>query len=143
MKCTVVIDPAAEEEVLIRAKQHSTLVEDIETLVRESDTDLIGYRDGEIAPLKLAEIYCFFAEGGKIYAQTVSEKWQVKQRLYALEAMLDHRFVKINQSCIVNVRHIKCFQSSFVGGLTVTLQNGYRDYVSRRQLKSVKERMGM
>ena len=29
------------------------------------------------------------------------------------------------------------------GSLTVVLKNGYRDYVSRRQLKAVKERMGL
>jgi acetyl esterase/lipase len=39
------------------------------------------------------------------------------------------------------IKHIKRFNTSVGGALTVTLQNGFRDYVSRRQLKSVKERL--
>ena len=52
-------------------------------------------------------------------------------------------FVKLNQSCIVNIKKIECFDASLGGALKVTLKNGYRDYVSRRQLKAVKERLGL
>ena len=52
-------------------------------------------------------------------------------------------FVRINQSCLGNVRRIARFDASIGGSLMVTFENGHRDYVSRRQLKTVKERMGM
>ena len=82
-------------------------------------------------------------EDGKVYALTESEKYRLKQRLYLLEEMLDVSFVKINKSCIANIRKIKKFDASFSGTLTVVFKNGYRDYVSRRNLKSVKERLGV
>ena len=141
MKCTVIIDPTAEEEILIRAHERSALVSEIEALASNQATDLIGYNDTEIAVLKPADVCCIFVEKGKVYAQTVSKKWQLKQRLYVLESLTDAEFIKINQSCLINVRHIKRFHTSVGGALTVTLQNGFRDYVSRRQLKSVKERL--
>ena len=52
-------------------------------------------------------------------------------------------FVKINQSCIVNVNKIERFDTSVSGTLKVSLKNGYTDYVSRRQLKPIKERIGI
>ena len=51
--------------------------------------------------------------------------------------------MKINQSCLVRVDKIKRFHSSIGGSLMVTLEGGYRDYISRRQLKIVKERIGI
>ena len=143
MKCTVKIDPNAEEEVVIHAHARSALVDEIEGLVRCHSIELIGYKEDKIAVLRPSEICCFCVEGGKIYAMTVCEKWQLKQRLYTVEAMLDAGFVKINQSCIVQLKHVVRFESSIAGALTVILKNGYRDYVSRRQLKIVKERMGL
>ena len=41
------------------------------------------------------------------------------------------------------IKKIKKFDTSVSGMLTVTFKNGYRDYVSRRNLKSVKERLGV
>jgi len=142
MKCTTVIDPDKEEAVWIYAHRRTDLVEEIERLVEGSATELIGYKGEEIALLKPADICCICVEDGKIYAQTVSEKWQLRQRLYVLEALLDRRFVKINQSCIANIKRINRFEASFAGALIVIFQNGYKDYVSRRQLKTVKERIG-
>ena len=52
-------------------------------------------------------------------------------------------FIKINQSCIANIRQIQRFDTSFSGTLRVIFKNGYTDYVSRRQLKAVKERLGL
>ena len=58
-----------------------------------------------------------------------------------IEEMLDESFVKINQSCLGNVKKIARFDASIGGSLMVTFRNAHRDYVSRRQLKTVKERM--
>ena len=66
----------------------------------------------------------------------------IKERLYTVENTVGDSFIKINQSCIVNIDKIERFEASFSGALTVVLKNGYKDYISRRQLKIVKERIG-
>ena len=71
------------------------------------------------------------------------EQLYLKQRLYQVEDNLDKDFIKINQSTIANIRMIERFSVSIGGSLQVIFKNGYKDYVSRRQLKSVKERMGI
>ena len=71
------------------------------------------------------------------------EKFQVKLRLYEIEDIVDENFIKINQSCIANIRQIEKVQATFSGSLSVVFKNGYTDYISRRNLKAVKERLGV
>ncbi len=144
MKCTVVIDTNREEEICIFAHKRTSLIEEIEQLAAADGISLIGYDEDKIAvPLKPSEIYCFTVQGNKMIADTENGTFAVRSRLYQLEDTLPHNFVKINQSCIANIRKIQRFDATLGGTLRVVFQNGYTDYVSRRQLKHVKERLGL
>ena len=143
MRCRTIVDKSREEEVLIYIHEKSVLSEEIESLVMGYSTELIGYGEHTAVKISRAEIICVVVEDSKVFAITQNEKLRLKQRLYVLEELLGDDFLKINQSCIVNVRMLKRFDASFAGGLSVTLKNGFKDYVSRRQLKTVKERIGI
>lgn len=142
MKCKVFIDKNHEEEVVIYSHQRNFLVEQIESLVNSQEIEITGYKEQEAVKLDLSEIFCFICEENKIYALTEKERFKIKLRLYQLEEKLPRNFVKLNQSCIGNVKKIQRFNASFGGSLSVEFKNGYKDYVSRRQLKIVKERFG-
>ena len=142
MKCKVFIDKNHEEEVVIYSHQRNSLVEEIESLVNSQEIEITGYKEQETVKLDLSEIFCFICEENKIYALTEKERFKIKLRLYQLEEKLPQNFVKLNQSCIGNVKKIQRFNASFGGSLSVEFKNGYKDYVSRRQLKIVKERFG-
>ncbi len=143
MKCRVFIDKTRDEEVIIYSHEKTKLVEDIENLVSESSFELFGFIEKEAVKINPADVYCFVAENNKIYALCEKEKFQLKQRLYQLEENLSENFIKINQSCIANIKKIKKFDTSFTGTLTVNFKNGYTDFVSRRNVKKVKERLGL
>ncbi|MBO5439629.1 MAG: LytTR family transcriptional regulator [Clostridia bacterium] len=143
MKYTLNLDKKREEEIIIFAHEKNELIESIEKLVQNDSVNLIGYKGQQIFKLDLKDIFCFTVEDSKIYAILEKEKLLVKQRLYSIEQMLDNGFVKINQSCIANIKKIDHFDASISGSLIVIFKNGYRDYVSRRQIKSVKERIGI
>ena len=143
MKITTFIDKDREEEVIVYLKDNSDLPDKIAKLLEPSPLPLIGYTDAEAVALDPDGIYCFTVEGGKVYALTERERFQLRERLYAIEEALGDDFVKINQSCLVNVKKIARFDASLGGSLLVKLKNGYGDYVSRRQLKTVKERIGL
>lgn len=142
MKCKVFIDKNHEEEVVIYSHQRNSLVEQIESLVNSQEIEITGYKEQETVKLDLSEIFCFICEENKIFALTEKERFKIKLRLYQLEEKLPRNFVKLNQSCIGNVKKIQKFKASFGGSLSVEFKNGYKDYVSRRQLKIVKERFG-
>lgn len=142
MKFTFIQDKNREEEVTVCAHEKTNLVRQIEQLVSEDSFRLVGYTEREAVPLNINDIFCFIVEDNRVFALTEKEKLQLKLRLYKIEERLPEGFVKINQSCIANIKRIKRFDASVSGTLTVIFQNGYKDYVSRRNLKNVKERLG-
>lgn len=143
MKCTLIITDDHEEEVVIYAREKTKLIEDIENLIRDNAFELIGYSGYEAVNLRTDEVVCFLVEEGKVYAITDKNRFRLKCRLYQLEETLPENFVKINQSCIANIKKIERFDTSVSGTLLIKFKNGYKDYVSRRQMKAVKERFGL
>ena len=141
MKYRIIIDPSIDEEITVYARERTDTLAKIEKLLSSERTELIGYKDDEIVPLNSKEIVCFFVEAGKVFACTEHNKYALKERLYTLEERFPD-FMKINQSCLVRVDKIKRFDTTIGGALTVVLEGGYKDYISRRQLKTVKERIG-
>ena len=143
MRCRIFIDKEHEEEILIYTHEKTPLVNRIEKLVSDDSFELIGYKDREAVRLDTAAVICFVAEDNKVFAMTESEKFSLRLRLYQIEENLSDNFVRINQSCIANINKIDRFDASISGTLMVRFKNGYRDFVSRRQVKNIKERFGL
>ena len=143
MKFTLIIDKDSEEELILRIKEKREIADKIEQLLKNVPTTLFGYDGIDTVPLSKSEIYAIFLEDSKLYAVTENKKYRLKMRLYEVEEIIGEGFVKINQSCIVRIDKIKKFEAAFSGALSVTLKNGYRDYISRRQVSAVKRAVGI
>lgn len=143
MKFRLIIDNKHEEEVVVYSHKETKLTDDIRRIVENEERELVGYIEREAYKLNLSEIYCFFAENNNLFAVTENGRFRVKFRLYQIEEMIGDDFIKINQSCIVSVKEIRKFDFSLSGMLKVELKSGFSDYVSRRNIKTVKERLGV
>lgn len=143
LKCEIIIDPLCEEKLVIYAKEKSVLVEEIKKLAEQSEAVLLGYKDSEIVKLNLIDVHCISVIKNKVYAFCDEEQYFLKERLYVLEERLPQSFVKINQSCLANIKKMERFDTSVSGTLKIHFKNGHTDYVSRRQLKVIKERLGI
>ena len=143
MKCYTYIENVEEEKVLIYANERTKLVDEIESLISSFDTNLTGSYNDEIIKIEINDVTCFVSENNKVFALINDKKYQIKQRLYQIEEMNLSSFIKINQSCLANKKKIKKFESTIGGSLKVVFKNGYIDYISRRELKKVKQRMGL
>ena len=143
MKCYTYIEDVDEEKILIYAKERTKLVDEIESLVISSDIDLTGIYNEEIVKININDVSCFISENNKVFALVNDKKYQIRRRLYQIEELNLNTFIKLNQSCIANKRKIKKFESTIGGSIKVIFKNGYIDYISRRELKNVKERMGL
>lgn len=143
MKCEIIIDSLCDERVVVYARTRNALVEEIEKLTQQSLTTLLGYKDSEIVKLNITDIHCISVISNKVYAILDGERYLLKERLYSLAEKLPDFFVKINQSCIANLNKIERFDASISGTLKLQFKNGYTDFVSRRQLKFIKERIGI
>jgi len=140
MNIKVVVDKDREEEILIYVHKRSELVDKIERLVRGQES-IIAKRDRVSYNIELSAVDCFTSDDNKVFARAGKEILEVDEKLYELEETLSESFIKINKSCIANIEKIKSFDASITGTLIVNFKNGYRDYVSRRRLKQVKERL--
>ncbi len=144
MKCYTYIEENHEEEVLIYAHERNQLVKDIENIVNTSQIEIKGLLGDEIIIINPVDVSCFISENNKVYALIGDKRYLIRYRLYQLEELeLNKNFIKINQSCFANIKRIKKFESTFTGAMRVIFSNGYIDYISRRELKNVKERMGL
>ena len=146
MKYTLHITDDRDEEIIVYARQKSALIDKIEKLVYLEGcrtTPLIGYLNNDIIEIKAEDVFCFFIEDKKLYASLKNGDALIKKRLYEIEEILGDDFVKINQSTLANMKRIERFSVSIGAALTVHFKNGRKDYVSRRQLKLVKERLGI
>jgi DNA-binding LytR/AlgR family response regulator len=132
-----------KEEIVAYAKDKNELINLIEKMCQNDSTKIIGYFDNIIKELNHNEIECFITVEDKVYAVTKDKKYQVKKRLYELNEMFDNIFTYINQGCLANLKKVDHFEASIGGSLLVVFKSGYKDYVSRRQLKNIKERIGI
>lgn len=133
-----------KEEVVAYAKDKNELIENIERLCNNFQEKLIGYStNGRIKELITINVECFYTDDDKIIAIYENEKYLVRKRLYELFELYCEHFVYINQGCLANISKIKYFDTSIGGTILVVFRSGYKDYVSRRKIKNVKERLGI
>ena len=142
MKLNVFVDKTQEERIDIYIKEKRQLVEDIEKLISEENI-LLCYKNSEIYKVSFSEIILLTVENEKVAVFTEKDKFFIKERLYMAEEKLSSDFIRLNQSAIGNIRKIRKFDCSVSGTLKVTFTNGLTDYVSRRQVKAVRERLGL
>lgn len=142
MKLEIITDENCEEKIVIYQNSKNPITDKIKQLIEEAE-EIIGFKEKEILKLNPYDIYCITIIDNKVCAVCEHETYQLKERLYNLEEKLPNIFIKINQSCIANLEKIERFDASISGTLKFCFKNGWSDYVSRRQLKAIKERIGI
>ena len=144
MKVDIRIDPGCgETEVTITAP---ALTDEVKALAArlEGGAALIGWDGDTAVPLSEADILRCYGEEKGVKVQTIGAVYDLKERLYELEARLDrHTFVRISHSEIVNLRKITALDLSLTGTIRMTLAGDTVCYVSRRYVKKIKEALGL
>lgn len=147
MKVVTIIDEnTTEERIEIYAKRPCREIEAIKKIAEGAENALIGYADdGSFKVLDPNEILCLTIVAGKLTAKTKCGTFEVKKRLYEAEEFLSDQpdFHKISQNCIVNLKKIDKFEVCYNGTIVCKFQNGDAEYVSRRFIKKLKERLGI
>ena len=121
--------------------QISNMVDNYNSII--NGKNIYGYLEDDIVPISINDVNRFYVEDNKTLISIDGKIYKSKYRLYQIEEILNDEFIKINQSCIINKRKIKRFNACWNGTLLVELLSGEIDYISRRNLKEVKERLGL
>ncbi len=139
MRVKIEIDKSLREpETVIRTAE---VTEEVLLIQRLLEADgLIGYRDGEIVPISMGSLLRVYTEDQKVFAQTADGIYQLRQRMYVLEELLDRSvFLRISNAEIVNSRAILRLDLSISGTIGVELLGGIRTFASRRYVKKIRE----
>lgn len=131
-----------ENVVKVYAKERNALIDAIESMCNIDD-NILGYYEDSIVELNLNKVECFYTQKDRVCAISDNKVYYVKKRLYELYELAKDSFVYINQGCLANINKIAKFDVSIGGTLMVVFHSGYKDYVARRRLKEIKERMGI
>lgn len=107
--------------------------------------NIIGFIDNELYIIPIDSILYFYTENQKCYCKTDNKNYIIKKRLYELDDFLNsEQFIRISNSCIINIKKIECFDLNRTGNISVKFTNGDSKDVSKRRVsyitKFLKER---
>jgi DNA-binding LytR/AlgR family response regulator len=69
---------------------------------------------------------------------------EIRMKLYELEDMLTaYGFMRFSKSVIGNLNQIERFELSFNGNLCVYFHSGNKEYISRKYVTPIKEKLTM
>ena len=101
---------------------------------------IIGNKNNKIYFIDLDRITCFFSKDKYNYMRTKKDIYRVKYKMYELEEMLEQKgFVRISNSCIININQVECFDISILGTVLVKLKDNTQESVSKRNITQVKQ----
>ena len=147
MKVQIKLDPACTEPVLtIQTAQLTPQLQALaQRLEREDRGRLLGWQEERATVLNSASLTRFYAQDRGVFCQDAAgETYALRLRLYELEEQLDpRRFVRISNSELVNLGQITALDLKLSGTIKLTLTGGVTSFVSRRNVKKLKEALGL
>lgn len=129
-----------DTKIIINAPE---LTEELENIIQyisninQMPNQIIANKNNEIYFIDLKNIISFFSKDKYIYAKTKEDNYRIKYKLYELEKLLSKDFIRISNSCIINVEQIECFDTSIIGTVLVKLKDGTIENVSKRKISSI------
>jgi DNA-binding LytR/AlgR family response regulator len=132
-------------KVVIYTREITNEITELANRLSSPTTRIItGVRDEKIYLLKPEEIYRFYSENQKIYADGEKGTFLIKHRLYELEEMLENSsFIRVSNSAIVNFDRISNLDMSLSGTMSLKFKNGANEFVSRRFVGKIKKYLGL
>lgn len=146
MQIEIKIDSACTEPKLVIVT--AAVTQEIQVLMEKLSSDdaqvISGSRDDKLEVLEPESLIRIYANAGKVFAVTDKGEYILRLRLYELEEKLEaHRFVRISNSEIINLKKVEHFDLSFTGTIYVKLKDGTVTYVSRRYVSKIKKILGV
>lgn len=130
-----------ETNIIINAPEMN---EDVQNLIKYiSNIDIIPNQiaandDNKIYFIDLENIVCFFSKNKYNYIRTKEGVYKVRYKLYEVEDMLKNKnFIRISNSCIINMNQVKYFDTSILGTISVYLKDSTHEVVSKRHVAEI------
>ena len=138
-----ITDESSEDEVIIRCSRVDDSVQKLQAYILSmSAPKLTFYKGAQEYYLPLEEILFFETDSEQIYAHTTNDAFRVKYKLYELEDILPHFFIRAAKGTIVNATKIYAINRNLTSSSQVKFAGTHKQiYVSRHYYSSLKEKM--
>ncbi|WP_042348121.1 LytTR family DNA-binding domain-containing protein [Bacillus massiliigorillae] len=138
------ISKEREEEILIRCHEVDDEIYEIINKLENENLIVLGHQKDKVHRIKLSEIYYFEAVDGKVFVYCKDNVFEVKQKLYELEALCKEKnCFRASKSTILNIAKISYINPSISGRFEAVLDNGERTVVSRQYVPVLKKMLGL
>lgn len=104
----------------------------------KSIKQIIAMQNNDIFIINVSDIILFFSKEKNNFCKTKDGIYKIKEKLYYLEEMLSPKdFIRISNSAIININHVKCFNTSIIGKIIVKFKDGTEEFVSKRKTSEI------
>lgn len=130
-----------ETSIIINAPELSDEIQNVINYISNINTaphQIMASKNNEIYFIDLDKVICFFSKAKYNYVRTQDGIYKVKYKLYELEELLKQRdFIRISNSCIINIQQVECFDTSILGTILVKLKDHTQETVSKRNVSHI------
>lgn len=142
MKLRIEISDGLPDEVVIRSSSCSDEVKRLqlafESVMGRSELALTSGGSEFFVPV--SRLLFFETDDGRVAAHTADRMYYSDEKLYELEKLLPHSFVRVSKSCILNSEKVESINRSVTGTASVTFSGSYKKaYISRMYYKILKD----
>ena len=132
-----------EESITINAPKLTDEIQNIIKYIYNTSvmpTQIVANKDNKIYFIDLKNVICFFSKDKNNYVRIEDGIYKVKYKLYELEELLvDRDFIRISNSCIINIKQVECFDTSILGTVIVKFKDNTQEIVSKRKFAQLKK----
>ena len=144
MKVKITKDIESGTAVEIHCREVTSETERLERYISRFDERLQATSEGNTYNVQLEEILYIESVDKKTFLYTSGHVLQTEKRLYELEELLDDKtFFRASKSVIVNLNKITKLKPEVTRNILATLTNGEVIVISRRNVKALKELIGL
>lgn len=129
-------------EVCINAPEKNEEVQKLENELLSKNSksikQIIAMQNNDIFIINVSDVIMFFSEEKNNFCKTKDGVYKIKEKLYYLEEALPSKdFIRISNSSIININHVKCFNTSIIGKIIVKFKDGNEESVSKRKTTEI------
>ena len=144
MKINCHVDPnTSEEHGELWIKKMTPAINELLQKLAQSENSLWCHYQSQIYPINFEDIYSLEVANRDINVYTERRQLTYNDRLSNLKTNLPNYFIEASRSAIFNYQHIDHLELLNNGLIDVVLTNKHRVQISRRNIKNLKERLGI
>ena len=130
-----------ESKVIICTNKITNEIQELLTkLNNEKNNKIYGNKNDKIFILEENKIETIYSENKKVFIRYENgDIYETKKRIYELENILSNKFVRISNSEIVNFDKVQDLDFKIVGTIILNFYTKRHTYVSRRDVKKIRE----